>query len=134
MRARRRLVRGPSALRWQRAEDVVGILGWALLTLTIPFLVAATQGVGWAVPVFIATGSVAFLCVFFSNFGIAAGAADSAETKAGYTTIPLPHRPELDLVDPKTGLVVRAAGEGPLTPEEYEAKVERARAEQSGER
>jgi hypothetical protein len=101
--------------------------------LAIPFVAAMAMGVGgvatpygpghsaapylWA----LGTGAVAFVvsvAVFFAR--------DRVEYRAGYTTrpafsrsVPRDPRTALDLVDSKTGIVLRRAGDEGLTRDEY---------------
>ena len=125
---------GRTATQWRRAETMLGNVAWALLAVAVPFMVAATQGVGWAIPVFVSGYFFGLSCVSFSNMGLGAAAAEAAETRAGYTRWALPHRPEVDLVVPPTGIVIRAAGDPAITQEQYEAAVRQLRANVHGDK
>lgn len=132
MSSERKLVVRVSAHRWRRIEDVIGRVGWVLVALMVPFIVLAKQGHAWATPVAAVFGVLGFTAVSLSNSTLPSWWAGAREVKAGYTTLLLPHRSELDLVEPTTGIVIRAAGEKALTEEEYKAAVLEARSRRQG--
>ena len=127
MSGEHKLVMRVSAHQWRRVEVVLSVVGWALAALTVPFVVLAKEGQVWAIPFLATFGIVGISFITSYNVGIASDPAAVREGKAGYTTILLPHQPELDLVEPTTGIVIRAAGERALTEEEYKAAVLEAR-------
>lgn len=120
----RELVIRISAYRWRRVEEILFYLGWALGALIVPVGILVQQGESWTSPLLLAMGALAcvgFGAVTLSNTTLPSALADKRESRAGYTTILLPYRPELDLVDPATGTVIRAAGEQNLSKDAYKA-------------
>ena len=119
---KRELLPGPTVYEWDRIESAVGVVGWCLIALMIPFGVAASQRVSWALPVAVALLALGFLSIAFSNYGWSpATQKDRDELALGYTTLPFPHRPEVDLVEPKHGVIIRKAGAPLLTMQEYKS-------------
>ena len=122
------LLSGRSAQEWDNIHSIVMVCGWALVGLMIPFAVAGAQGVTWSSISAICLGAIGLSSVSWANAGPSpAGRVEQREIAAGYTTRPLPHRPDVDLVDFRTGKVLRRAGELALTRAEYRAAIERAR-------
>jgi hypothetical protein len=115
------LLRGRSAWEMGILEQRIGLVA---LAVTICALVAAlmpsplpySARYGFLALVAIGLGLVANAFWFG---GYVSALREGAELKVGYTTSPLPHRPEVDLVLPRTGIVVRAAGEAAISEREY---------------
>lgn len=129
---RHALVPGLSAYKAGKIECYAAGVGWSLFALVIPLLVLETRGLSLASPIFISMvvlASVGMGAVTFSNLGFPSAHANDRERKAGYTTLPVPHMPALDLVHPKTGVVIRAAGEGAITKAAHRAVLRQSQGE-----
>ena len=128
-RRRVTLVKGRSA--WELAA-IERTVGWvSLVLMVVAFAVAVVPstlplGVRYA---FAAIGGVCAVLVYnaFVLSGYVSVVKEDVELKAGYTTSPVMHRPEVDLVLPRSGVVVRAAGEKAMAVSEYRALVKAGR-------
>ena len=123
---RRELVLRISAQQWDRIEDKIAIVGWLCFALVVPFLILLSNGVPFTSPLVLTMLGLASLgmggvTVWYT--GYPSTLAQMRETRAGYTTIVLPHRPELDLVDPVSGTIIRPAGGAAISEDEYLAAV-----------
>lgn len=100
-----------------------GIAGVGIGTLAI-----YASGGSWALMAAgIFLGVVGALLFGVYEYNIGSAMAERREHAAGYTTLPLPHMPELELVEPQTGVVIRPVGGAALTMEEYRARVSEIR-------
>ncbi len=130
LRKRRDLVPGPSLVVWGWVGIVTvywGVVGGVLVGLF--FAVASGVGASWLLDLF-----HVFLAVWL--VGVVVGAAAiglglptrlKMELAAGYTTGNFAH-PEVDLVDSRTGIVLREAGEPLLDRSTFRAARRAARA------
>lgn len=108
-----------SAWIWARTFLVVCIL---LVIAGVSSSIMLVVGAAWDVP-FAAT----VILIVVSYAGEAAfKRADQRERRAGHTTLRLKYQ-EFDQVDPRTGIVVRPAGEQFLSRAAWEARAQRAR-------
>lgn len=122
-----KLLGGMSAYRVLKAEGWLAVAGWVAFALGILTLWLGLTSASGLVPVGIVAFLVGAAAVSLSNASVLSLARQRAEERAGYTTIPEPHQPELDLVDPATGDVIRARGEPPCSREEFEARIRASR-------
>ena len=123
---RRTLLPGVSSTRWQtvaRIPPIIGVIGAAVV---LGSRILSPEGVSRAgmIPamIFIIAMTVVSLLFF-----VLANSAQKRERTAGYTL----HRiwdVEVDQVDPKTGYIIRRAGEPQLTKAREVAELQRVRA------
>lgn len=119
-----------SARRWDQVEDVLVPVGMAMAPVGFGLgFLTDKAGFPSAFPVWMTLVCVGSLAFFLGRVSVLSYLAGRKERGAGYTTIPLPHDPDVDLVERKTGVVIREAGAPPLTKGEYEAAVRRMRAQ-----
>lgn len=114
------LLPGLTVMGWRRIDDIVGAIEWVLFAAAVPAGILASRGVLWALPTAVGLLGVGLFAIAWFNFGLSPGRwKDQREIDADYTTMPLPHRPEVDVVERTTGIVIRPAGSPPITMAEY---------------
>jgi hypothetical protein len=118
-----KLLNGTSAYRLLKMERWLAVAGWVTFALGIFVLWLGSTSVPGLLPVGVVAFVASALAVSLSNASLLSLARQRAEESAGYTTIPEPHRPDIDLVDPTTGEVIRARGEPAISRETFEARV-----------
>jgi hypothetical protein len=132
---RREVLSGPSLLTWGRI--MLGSLIWLPLggAATLLLLLSSqATGSGSLTVAFHVVSGVWFATFLFAVFGSVLGATtrSKAELAAGYTTTPYRNQ-EVDLVDSRTGIVLRSAGEPLLDRETFKARRSAARAKARAE-
>lgn len=124
---RRELVLRISAQQWDRIEDKIVIVSWLCFALVVPLGILGSNGVDlFTSPLMLTMMVLASLGmggVYMANLSLLRMIAAGREERAGYTTIVLPHCPELDLVDPASGTIIRPAGGAAISEDEYLAAV-----------
>lgn len=114
------LVRGIAASRLQGLFKW-SFIGWALVLV---LNVAAWMAPGLKVPLLSTAVPMMLACVaFYVVLSAAVYLQRNRELAAGYTTLRVGYR-DVDQVDPRTGYVLRAAGEDVLSDEELEARLQ----------
>ncbi|MEO8095242.1 MAG: hypothetical protein ABI632_09950 [Pseudolysinimonas sp.] len=87
------------------------VAGFALGAILLPGSPGFAIGVS-----FVLAGAVGF---GLFRYSIPSVRRKRLEEASGYTTIPTPHRADLDLVDPRTGKVVRGRGQAEISEDEF---------------
>lgn len=130
---KRELSKGFAVADLVRAQDIMEETGWILFASGICLLVLFSQGADWAAIPFAVLTVSGFVAIGSSLYGLPyTGAAERRESEAGYTTNWIFYQPQIDLVDPRTGLVVRAAGDPQITKAEYRSRIKAIRAATEG--
>lgn len=122
--ATRRILRGRTAAFWRGLST--GVLLTGLATACVWCLTIATGTSSSSTPVNVLLIVVVFLFCAASAIWLVSVHRSRSEYHAGYTTFVVPvyysivdARTGVDLVDPKTGYIIRAAGALPLTTSRY---------------
>lgn len=114
-----KLIPGASAYQWLRYERRIAAVSVPAAGAGI---LIAIVGSG-ASPAWLAVGVLLTLVGVLGwglfTYSIPSTRRQRQEEAAGYTTVPTPHQPELDLVNPRTGFVVRSKGSREVTAEEF---------------
>ncbi|MGD8169118.1 hypothetical protein ACEXOS_018020 [Herbiconiux sp. P16] len=124
---RRELLGGPTSRTWAVVSRALGILGTVVVVGTVVLTVALSGGSMRSISI------IPLAAVFMVSLLLSVGAlflsvrAERRESAAGYTLARLGDV-SVDQVDPKTGFVLRRAGERQLTKQQETAERQRTRA------
>lgn len=110
---------GLAASGWLRVERVALICGWGIAVLTAIFVWLTLAGFAAFSLIAAVSFVIAAIGISIYNTSVLSLSRQRAEAKLGYTTIPEPHQPELKLVLPLSGMVVRDVDEGPMGKSAY---------------
>jgi hypothetical protein len=115
------LLPGRSAWEIQETADRIGSIAFAVLMVSaIGLLVEPVR------PIAIFVCAVSAVPAAIAQYGVRVNHRRTAEEiAASYVTVAHPHYGDVDLVHPKTGVTIRAAGEPAISPAELRHVIKR---------
>ena len=133
----RKLEPGVTHAAFDRVEKLCDRIGWAglFLWIVVGFTLKPSIEQPWLLVPLIVLAGLSAGCIACANSGVPGSSiADDRETKAGYTTVwykagGADLNLVVDLVDARTGIVLRESGQPQLTKEEYRSLLEAIRDE-----
>lgn len=119
-----KLLPGLSVPEWKRLTALFNFFGWFEIALLIPLGIFWAEGAKWPMPFFVLLCVCGFVQIQIYNLNIGSAGKSVKEQKAGYTTDFYHYREDVHLVVPRTGVIIRPAGEPQITEEQYRKAVQ----------